>query len=56
MLFSTSGADTVDIVNRFAGNQNEFFDAYVQSIIKMGNISPLTGTEGEIRADCKRVN
>lgn len=56
VLFSTSGADTINIVNRFAGDQNEFFDAYVQSIIKMGNISPLTGTEGEIRSDCKRVN
>lgn len=56
VLFSTSGADTINIVNRFAGDQNEFFDAYVQSIIKMGNISPLTGTQGEIRSDCKRVN
>ncbi|KAI3461051.1 hypothetical protein Pfo_017714 [Paulownia fortunei] len=55
-LFSTSGADTVGIVNRFGNSQSEFFDAFVQSMIKMGNISPLTGTDGEIRADCKRVN
>lgn len=56
VLFSTSGADTVDIVDRFGNSESEFFDAFVQSIIKMGNISPLTGSEGEIRADCKRVN
>ncbi|XP_022866319.1 peroxidase 15-like [Olea europaea var. sylvestris] len=55
-LFSTSGADTVAIVNRFGNSQSEFFDAFVQSMIKMGNISPLTGNSGEIRADCKRVN
>ncbi|CAA3018842.1 peroxidase A2-like [Olea europaea subsp. europaea] len=55
-LFSTSGADTVAIVNRFGKSQSEFFNAFVQSMIKMGNISPLTGNKGEIRADCKRVN
>jgi len=25
-------------------------------MINMGNLSPLTGSNGEIRADCKRVN
>lgn len=55
-LFSTTGADTVDIVNRFANSQSEFFDNFVKSMIKMGNISPLTGNNGEIRLDCKRVN
>lgn len=55
-LFSNTGADTVDIVNRFANSQSEFFDNFVKSMIKMGNISPLTGNNGEIRLDCKRVN
>ncbi|GKU94192.1 hypothetical protein SLEP1_g7719 [Rubroshorea leprosula] len=55
-LFSTSGADTVAIVNRFANSQSDFFDSFGQSMIKMGNISPLTGKDGEIRTDCKRVN
>ena len=44
------------IVNRFAGSQSEFFDTFGRSMIKMGNISPLTGSNGEIRTDCKRVN
>lgn len=52
-LFSTTGADTVDIVNRFANSQSEFFDNFAKSMIKMGNISPLTGNNGEIRLDCK---
>ncbi|XVE78795.1 hypothetical protein DITRI_Ditri14bG0006700 [Diplodiscus trichospermus] len=55
-LFSTNGADTVPIVDRFAGSQSEFFDAFVQSMIKLGNISPLTGSNGEIRANCRRIN
>ncbi|KAL7084433.1 hypothetical protein ACP275_14G223100 [Erythranthe tilingii] len=56
LLFSSTGADTVAVVNRFGDSETEFFDAFVRSIIKMGNIAPLTGTQGEIRADCKRVN
>ncbi|XP_009610510.1 peroxidase 15-like [Nicotiana tomentosiformis] len=55
-LFSTPGAATVSIVNTFSSNQNTFFQSFVQSMINMGNISPLTGTNGEIRSDCKRVN
>lgn len=54
-LFSTSG-DTVAIVNRFANSQSDFFDSFGQSMINMGNIRPLTGSDGEIRSDCKRVN
>ncbi|XP_044483870.1 lignin-forming anionic peroxidase-like [Mangifera indica] len=55
-LFSTSGADTVAIVNQFATSQSAFFDAFGASMIKMGNISPLTGSNGEIRTNCRRVN
>ncbi|TQE01228.1 hypothetical protein C1H46_013135 [Malus baccata] len=55
-LFSTSGADTIDVVNNFSTNQSAFFESFVESMIKMGNISPLTGTDGEIRLNCRRVN
>ncbi|PPD70584.1 hypothetical protein GOBAR_DD32541 [Gossypium barbadense] len=55
-LFSTTNASTVAIVNRFAGSQRDFFDAFVQSMINMGNISPLTGSNGEIRTNCRRIN
>lgn len=55
-LYSTNGSSTISIVNSFAGNQNAFFVAFAQSMINMGNISPLTGTQGEIRSDCKKVN
>ncbi|QCE05177.1 peroxidase A2-like [Vigna unguiculata] len=55
-LFSTDGASTISIVNNFANNQSAFFEAFAQSMINMGNISPLTGTQGQIRIDCKKVN
>ncbi|KAJ7979733.1 Peroxidase [Quillaja saponaria] len=55
-LFSTTGAATSAIVNRFASSQDDFFSSFAQSMIKMGNISPLTGSNGEIRTDCRRVN
>ncbi|WVZ98649.1 hypothetical protein U9M48_044057 [Paspalum notatum var. saurae] len=47
---------TAPIVHRFGSNQKDFFTSFVASMIKMGNISPLTGREGEIRKNCRRVN
>ncbi|MCD7459852.1 hypothetical protein HAX54_042123 [Datura stramonium] len=55
-LFSTSGSGTIAIVNRYATSQSQFFDDFASSMIKLGNIGVLTGTNGEIRTDCKRVN
>jgi peroxidase len=56
VLFSTSGADTISIVNSFINNQTLFFENFVASMIKMGNISVLTGSQGEIRTQCNAVN
>ncbi|CAN6341948.1 unnamed protein product [Urochloa humidicola] len=47
---------TASIVHRFASNQQDFFRNFAASMIKMGNISPLTGRDGEIRKNCRRVN
>ncbi|KAG0518179.1 hypothetical protein BDA96_09G153200 [Sorghum bicolor] len=47
---------TAPVVHRFASNQKDFFTNFVASMIKMGNISPLTGKDGEIRKNCRRVN
>ncbi|XP_057483474.1 peroxidase 2-like [Actinidia eriantha] len=55
-LFSTNGSDTIPIVNQFASSQSDFFYNFGQSMVKLGNISPLTGNNGQIRADCRRVN
>nr|CAC38073.1 peroxidase1A [Medicago sativa] len=55
-LFSTNGSDTISIVNSFANNQTLFFENFVASMIKMGNIGVLTGSQGEIRTQCNAVN
>nr|CCJ34829.1 horseradish peroxidase isoenzyme HRP_22684.1 [Armoracia rusticana] len=55
-LFSTPGADTIPLVNLYSKNTFAFFGAFVDAIIRMGNIQPLTGTQGEIRQNCRVVN
>lgn len=55
-LFSTSDADTTDLVNSFSSDQSVFFENFVVSMIKMGSISVLTEDEGEIRLQCNLVN
>jgi peroxidase len=47
---------TAPIVHQFTSNQTDFFRNFRASMIKMGNISPLTGRDGEIRKNCRRVN
>ncbi|EXC24761.1 Peroxidase 54 [Morus notabilis] len=55
-LYSTSGADTAPIVDAYSANQTAFFNSFVVSMIKMGNIGVLTATQGEIRSNCRKVN
>jgi peroxidase len=55
-LLSTSGASTISIVNDYSSSQSDFFTSFINSMINMGNISPLTGTSGEIRLNCGKVN
>ncbi|XP_051185989.1 peroxidase 2 [Lolium perenne] len=51
-----AAATTAPIVRRFSSSQKDFFKNFAASMIKMGNISPLTGRDGEIRKNCRRVN
>lgn len=55
-LLSTSGASTASAVNSFASSQSMFFSSFAKSMVSMGNISPLTGSSGQIRAVCSKVN
>ncbi|XP_078431971.1 peroxidase P7-like [Wolffia australiana] len=53
-LFNNGSADS--IVRGYANNRAAFFRDFVASMVKMGNIAPLTGSNGEIRRVCSRVN
>ncbi|KAG7586694.1 hem peroxidase [Arabidopsis thaliana x Arabidopsis arenosa] len=47
---------TRGIVESFAINQQLFFDHFTVAMIKMGQMSVLTGTQGEIRSNCSARN
>lgn len=47
-----SDARTQDLVTLFATNQSAFFAAFTESMAKMGRISALTGTKGQVRKQC----
>ncbi|XWS23522.1 hypothetical protein CRYUN_Cryun28dG0021600 [Craigia yunnanensis] len=47
---------TRGIVTSFAVNETLFFEKFVLSMIKMGQLSVLTGKKGEIRANCSVRN
>jgi peroxidase len=55
-LLSTPGALTAAIVARFAGSQKAFFKSFARSMINMGNIQVLTGSQGEVRKNCRVLN
>ncbi|KAK1670442.1 hypothetical protein QYE76_058601 [Lolium multiflorum] len=49
-------ARTKPAVTRFALDQPAFFDQFVFSVVKMGQINVLTGNQGQIRNDCSAPN
>ncbi|KQJ81435.1 peroxidase 72 [Brachypodium distachyon] len=52
----TQSHETMKLVKSYAANNGLFFQQFAKSMVKMGNISPLTGFNGEIRKNCRRVN
>ncbi|KAI3761561.1 hypothetical protein L1987_51981 [Smallanthus sonchifolius] len=51
-----NGGETDEHVSEYNGNQNEFFEDFAESMIKMGDIKPLTGNRGQIRNNCRKLN
>ncbi|CAI0431310.1 unnamed protein product [Linum tenue] len=51
-----SGGSTDSIVRSYSGSQGAFRSDFVSGMVKMGDISPLTGSQGEIRRNCRRPN
>lgn len=47
---------TKGLVELYSQNFEAFSSDFAVSIVKMGNIKPLTGYEGEIRIHCRKVN
>ncbi|GMH10005.1 hypothetical protein Nepgr_011846 [Nepenthes gracilis] len=53
-LYNNGSADSQ--VSTYSSNSSTFFTDFANAMIKMGNLSPLTGSEGEIRTNCSLVN
>ncbi|KAA8517502.1 hypothetical protein F0562_017868 [Nyssa sinensis] len=51
-----NGGSTDSQVNTYSSNSATFFTDFVNAIVKMGNLSPLTGTSGQIRTNCRKTN
>ncbi|KAG7969817.1 hypothetical protein I3843_07G051200 [Carya illinoinensis] len=52
----TKNEASMELVKIYSENDELFFEQFAQSMIKMGNISPLTGSRGEIRKNCRKIN
>ncbi|KAI0487949.1 hypothetical protein KFK09_027772 [Dendrobium nobile] len=53
-LFSNGTQDA--LVRQYSQNRDLFFSDFAAAMIKMGDITPLTGSDGEIRLNCRKVN
>ncbi|CAM0907668.1 unnamed protein product [Alopecurus aequalis] len=54
VLFNNGSTDNT--VRNFASSAAAFTSAFATAMVKMGNIAPLTGTQGQIRLSCSKVN
>ncbi|KAI3930726.1 hypothetical protein MKX01_037172 [Papaver californicum] len=52
----TKSQASMELVKKYAENNELFFKHFAESMVKMGNITPLTGLRGEIRKSCRRIN
>ncbi|XP_008795235.2 peroxidase P7-like isoform X1 [Phoenix dactylifera] len=43
-------------VRQYSTDSAQFARDFAAAMVKMGNISPLTGTSGEIRLNCRKIN
>ncbi|XP_055828443.1 peroxidase P7-like [Solanum dulcamara] len=53
-LFNGGSQDA--LVRSYSTNDASFRNDFAAAMVKMGNISPLTGTNGEIRRNCRAIN
>ncbi|KAK8551823.1 hypothetical protein V6N13_120259 [Hibiscus sabdariffa] len=56
VLLTGNVGNTMELVKAYAKDEKLFFKQFAKSMIKMGNISPLTGFNGEVRKNCRLVN
>ncbi|XP_074590067.1 peroxidase A2-like [Curcuma longa] len=56
-LYSDTSSPIASIIDQYASDDGSFFfENFAVSMINMGSISPLTGSDGEVRFDCRKIN
>lgn len=56
VLLTGNAKRVTELVKTFAIDEGIFFSQFAKSMVKMGNINPLSGYNGEIRKNCRRIN
>lgn len=56
VLFNGGRGSTDGLVKSYSLDAKAFSCDFSKSMVKMGNIKPLTGKKGQIRKNCRRVN
>ncbi|KAK2981807.1 hypothetical protein RJ640_010324 [Escallonia rubra] len=51
-----SGGSTDAQVNTYSSNSATFSTDFANAMVKMSNLSPLTGSNGQIRTNCRKTN
>ncbi|KAG8377106.1 hypothetical protein BUALT_Bualt09G0134000 [Buddleja alternifolia] len=51
-----NGGETNSLVKEYSSDPDDFAEDFAKSMIKMGDIKPLTGDQGQIRYNCRRAN
>ena len=51
-----NGGSTNSQVSTYSTSPSTFNSDFIAAMIKMGDISPLTGSSGEIRKNCRKTN
>ncbi|KAJ6865520.1 peroxidase 2-like [Populus alba x Populus x berolinensis] len=51
-----NGGSTDSLVEAYSSDAKAFWADFAKSMVKMGNINPLTGKKGQVRLNCRKVN
>lgn len=56
VLLTGNVGKTMELVKSYARDDSLFFNQFAKSMVKVGSISPLTSSNGEVRKNCRRLN
>ncbi|KAK6943397.1 hem peroxidase [Dillenia turbinata] len=51
-----NGGSTDSQVTTYSNDADTFFTDFANAMVKMGNLNPLTGSDGQVRTNCRSVN